>query len=434
MNPRSLLSACLIVCFFQLPLSADDWPQWRGPTRDGVWRESGIIEKFNGPEIERRWSAEISGGYSGPTVADGRVYLTDRIAEPQQLERVLCFDWATGKKLWSYSYPCEYRISYRAGPRASVTVDQGRAYALGAMGHFLCLDAASGEVLWKKDPVVDFKIRVPIWGVAAAPLVEGDLVVLHIGGGDGACVVALDKRTGRRRWNALDDPASYSAPIVIDQGGRRVVVCWTASRIAGLDAGTGRLYWQYPYRFRRWVDGIITPVLCSNHRLFISSFTEGSLMLRLGRDAPRVEKLWRRGGRDERNTDALHSLIGNPCITDDYIYGVDSYGEFRCLDAGNGDRIWEDLTITSQTRWGTVHMVRNGEKIWVFNDTGELIISRLSPQGFQQISRAKLIDPTRKQLNRRNGVTWSHPAYAYRHVFARNDQELICASLAAEQE
>ena len=155
-------------------------------------------------------------------------------------------------------------------------------------------------------------------------------------------------------------------------------------------------------------------------------------MLRLDQHEPRVEKLWRRQGRSERHTDALHAMISTPAMEGDYVYGVDSYGELRCLDARNGDRIWEDLTAVPKARWATIHMVRNGRRMWMFNERGELMIGTLSPKGFQEISRAKLIEPTTEQLGQRNGVCWSHPAFAYKHVFARNDRELVCASLATE--
>ena len=125
-------------------------------------------------------------------------------------------------------------------------------------------------------------------------------------------------------------------------------------------------------------------------------------------------------------------MISTPCMEGDYVYGVDSYGELRCLDARNGDRIWEDLTAVPKARWATIHMVRNGRRMWMFNERGELMIGTLSPKGFHEISRAKLIEPTTEQLGQRNGVCWSHPAFAYKHVFARNDRELVCASLATE--
>ena len=445
MKASNLFSAVWIAFSLNAFLCADDWPQWRGPGRDGVWRESGIVQRFDGPAIKPRWRAEVSGGYSGPTVADGRVYLTDRVAEPEESERVLCFDWTDGRRIWTHAYPCDYgRIGYRAGPRASVTIDQGRAYSLGTVGHFFCLDAATGEVLWKKDMAAEYglwnedstgtpKVRMPIWGIAAAPLVEDDLVILHIGGDRGACLVAFDKTTGQERWRALDDPASYSAPVVIDQAGRRVLVCWTGTRVVGLDPKSGELYWAHPYHQPRWIIGITTPVR-HRDRVFVSGFYSGSLMLRLDAEKPAAEKLWHRHGADEVQTDSLQSLMVTPYLEGDHIYGVDSYGQLRCLDADTGDRLWEDVTATSQVRWGTLHMVRNGRTIWMFNDRGELIISRLSPEGFEEISRAALIRPTRGQLRRRDGVCWSHPAFAYRHVFARNDEELVCASLAAEEE
>jgi outer membrane protein assembly factor BamB len=312
-----------------------------------------------------------------------------------------------------------------------VTVNNDRAYCLGAVGHLHCFDAARGTVLWEKNFVTDFHAQVPRWGFACAPLVEGPLVIVISGGRPRASVMALDARTGAVRWAALDDAISYSSPMIVEQAGKRIVVCWTAKRIVGLDVATGKLLWEYPYEFRRWCDGIITPVRSGN-RLFISSFTEGSLMLRLAADRPAVEKIWRRLGRDERYTDSLHSLMCQPYLAGEYIYGVDSYGQFRCLETAMGDRVWENLKVTSQARWGSAHMVLQGDRTWIFNDRGELIIARLSPKGFEELSRSKLLRPTRGQLNRGEGVTWSPPAFANKHVFNRNDEELVCASLAAD--
>ncbi|MEK6236193.1 MAG: PQQ-like beta-propeller repeat protein, partial [Planctomycetales bacterium] len=315
------------------------------------------------------------------------------------------------------------------GPRASVTIDEGKAYSLGAMGHFFCLDAASGEVVWSKDLDAEYSIRMPIWGIAASPVIEGDLVILQIGG-EGACLVAFDKKTGKQRWKALDDRASYSAPIVIEQGGKRVLVCWTGDNVVGLNPQTGDAYWTHRFKPNRMVIAIATPVV-EQDRLFVTSFYDGSLMLRLSPDKPAVEQLWRRQGKSERDTDSLHSIIATPYLRGDHVYGVDSHGELRCLDAKTGDRLWESLKPTPKARWSNIHMVRNGDKIWMFNERGELIISRLSPQGYEEISRAKLIEPTRDQLNQRGGVCWAHPAYAGKHIFIRNDSKLVAASLAA---
>ncbi len=410
-------------------LRGDEWPQWRGPTRDGVWRETGLVDKFAGPELKLRWREPIGSGYNGPTVADGRVYVTDRQTEPDQIERVHCLDWQTGKKLWTFAYACPYNsVGYTAGPRAAVSIDDGRIYALGTMGHLHCLDAAKGTVLWKKEPGVDYSVRVPIWGIAAAPLVDGDRVIVQIGAADGACLVALDKRTGAERWRSLDDPASYSAPVIIQQAGKRVLVCWTGANVAGLNPATGEVTWKYPFPPAKMVINVPTPAI-DGDRLFVTAFYDGALMLKLFQDEPRVEKIWRRQGASERKTDSLHAMISTPYLQGDYVYGVDSYGELRCLDARTGDRIWEDLTAVPNVRWGTIHIVRNGDRTWLFNERGQLIIATLSPQGFHEISRTKLLEPTTEQLEQRGGVCWSHPAYAYKHVFARNDREIVCASL-----
>lgn len=408
---------------------ADDWPQWRGPTRDGRWRETGLVDKFAGPELKIKWKADIASGYSGPTVAAGRVYVTDRLVEPKQTERVHCFDEQTGAPLWKFEYPCEYiEVGYTAGPRASVSIDDGRAYSLGTMGNLFCFEAATGKVLWNHDLNKEYRVRMPIWGLAASPLVDGDLLIVQCGG-EHACLVAFDKKTGEERWKALDDRASYSAPIIIQQAGRRVLVCWTGDNVVGLDPLTGELFWKYPFQPTRMVIAIATPVI-DGDKLFVSCFYDGSLMLKLDEQKLEVAPLWRRLGPDEQHTDSLHSMIGTPWLDGDYVYGVDSYGQLRCLQALTGDRVWESLKATPKTRWSTIHMVRNGDRYWLFNERGMLIIARLTPVGYEEISRARLIEPTSVQLAQRGGVCWSHPAYANRCVFARNDEKLVCASLA----
>lgn len=411
----------------------DDWPQWRGPKRDGVWREDGLVEKFAAKQLPALWRKPIGAGYSGPAVADGRVFITDRVTQPAQQERVWCLDAASGETIWSHAYDCKYsNIGYTAGPRACVTIDGGRAYALGAMGHLHCFEAATGKIAWQRDLNADLQIEMPIWGIAAAPLIVGDLVILQIGG-RGACIVGLNKGTGETAWKSLDDRAGYSAPILIQQAGRDVVVCWTGDSVAGLAPDSGEVLWRHPFRASRMPIGIATPIVDKN-RVFVTSFYDGSLMLGLNPDRPAVEKLWFRVGESERNTDALQSIISTPLFVGDHLYGVDSYGELRCLNPANGDRLWEDQTATPRARWSNIHFVQNGDRVWMFNERGELLISKLSPAGFEEISRAKLIEPTLDQLSSRGGVCWAHPAFANRCVFIRNDREILCASLAKPAE
>jgi outer membrane protein assembly factor BamB len=285
--------------------------------------------------------------------------------------------------------------------------------------------------VWQKDLDEEFEIDLPTWGITAAPLIYRDLVVLHIGG-RGACVIALNKETGKEAWRALNDRAQYTAPVLVEQGGQSVVMCWTGDSVAGLAAETGKVLWRYPWKPVQMPLGVATPVV-EKDRVFFTSFYDGSLMLRLLKDKPNIEKLWQISGRDEKNTEALHSIISTPVFEDGYIYGVDSYGELRCLDAKDGQRLWEDKTAVPRARWSTIHFIKNGERYFLFNERGDLIIAKLSPKGYDEISRAHLLEPTLDQLPERGGVCWSHPGFANKHIFARNDKELICVSLAAEK-
>jgi outer membrane protein assembly factor BamB len=349
----------------------------------------------------------------------------------QVVERVWCVDAATGESIWKHAYPTVYTIGYTAGPRASVTVADGIAIAVGAMGHLKCFDAANGDLKWEHDLATEYQARMPIWGITAAPLIYQDLVIQIAAGAGDACVVAFDLATGQERWRALDERAGYSAPIMIRQGGQDVVVCWTGESISGLDPATGKVFWSIPMLPRQMPIGVATPVVSGEH-LFVSSFYDGAMLIRLDLQSPAAEMLWHRVGQDEKTTDALHCMISTPLIKGNYIYGFDSYGELRCLDIKTGDRIWEDKTVVPTARWATVHTIQHGDREIMFNDQGELIFGQLTPQGFTEFSRSKLISPTRKQLPRRGGVTWSHPAIADGYIYIRNDEQLLRASLRAD--
>jgi outer membrane protein assembly factor BamB len=422
--PLWLTAACLAIsCTAAL---SEDWPQWRGVNRDGVVHDSQLLKTLPDGTLPQTWSQPVGSGYSGPTVADGRVYLTDQVRE--NVERVLCFDAATGEPLWQHEYDAVYTIGYRAGPRASVTIHDGRAFAVGAMGHFHCFDAASGDVLWQRDLAADYNAAMPIWGITASPLVYDDLVIQVAAGQGGACVVALEAATGKERWRALDEPAGYSAPVVIRQGDEDVVVCWTGASISGLEPTTGKVFWSVPMASRNMPIGVATPVI-QDDLLFVSSFYDGSMLIRFSLNEPTAEQVWYRVGRDEKNTDALHCMISTPILKGDHIYGVDSYGELRCLELKTGDRVWEDLTAVPRNRWATIHIIRDGDREIMLNDSGDLIFATLAPDGFHEQSRAHLIDPTRVQLSRGDGVVWAHPAIANGFIFARSDEELVCSPL-----
>jgi len=242
-------------------------------------------------------------------------------------------------------------------------------------------------------------------------------------------VIALSKTTGKEIWRNLDDDGSYSAPILIEQLNRPVVIVWTGQRVVGLDLDSGSVYWQHGFEQRRMIINVATPVLYRDY-LFVSNLFDGSMLLKLDTDRHDAREVWRRRGENERKTDSLHSCISTPLLKEDFIYGVDSHGELRCLELLSGNRIWEDLGAVKSALWANIHFVQNGELTYMFNENGELIVARLSPKGFHEISRARLIEPTEEQLSRGDsGVAWAHPAFAYRHVYLRSDRELICVDL-----
>lgn len=295
-------TATLISLTLPLALVAEqDWPQWRGPERDGVWRESGLSSKLKKNEqgwIDLKWSVDIAAGYSRPTVADNRVYVTDRLDDPDEIERVHCFDFKTGEELWSHQYPAIYNIACKSGPGAAVLIDrsageQSRAYSLGGVGHLHCFDAKTGEILWKRDLAAEYQIEMPRWGIAASPMIERDSLFLQIGGTPDACVVALDKRTGEELWRAIDDDASYVAPILIDQAGERVLVVYTADELFGLNPETGEPFWSYPMPGSKWPIGISTPVITTfegNRYLFTTTLTSALPFFCSMKKRPRYRK------------------------------------------------------------------------------------------------------------------------------------------------
>ena len=442
MTKKCHQTSSYVICFFLIfsaDAFADDFPQWRGLNRDGVLNEQNLLEELPEGELPKKWSIPIGSGYSGPTVADGRVYVTDRgIGESDnQVERILCINADTGEQVWEHSYEVnynddEYNIGYKAGPRAAVTIHSGKAIAVGAMGDMKCLNVATGNIIWEHRLAKEYKAKMPIWGITAAPLVHENLVIQIAAGSDGACVVAFNLETGKEAWRAIDELAGYSAPIIVRQGKQDVAVCWTGESVTGLNPQTGRTLWRLPMKSRNMPIGVATPVTAGKY-LFVSSFYDGSMLIEMNLDRPDVKQVWRRIGTSEKNTDALHCMISTPLIKGQHIYGVDSYGELRCLDLLTGDRVWENTTAVPRARWATIHTLQDGNREIMLNDQGELIFANLAPEGYQESSRTKLLAPTLRQLPRRNGVTWAHPAIANGFIYARSDKELIAAPLTKPQ-
>ncbi|MEX2578603.1 MAG: PQQ-binding-like beta-propeller repeat protein [Verrucomicrobiales bacterium] len=423
--------------------SGTDWPEFRGPERAGIWNADGLVENFDGlaDPLPRVWSSPVGAGYSGPTVAGDAVYLMDRGEADQEdsnVERVLSFDRATGERNWAFSYAAPYAdVGYAYGPRSSVTIRDGKAFSLGMMGHLHCLDVSDGNPVWSKDLAAEYRVDMPIWGLASSPLVEGSRVIVQAAAKeDGACVVAFDTKTGEEVWRAFDDKASYVSPVVIEQAGERVLVVWTGERVAGMDPATGEVHWEVATPFGKWPINVPGPAF--NHDatlMFLSTFQEGSRLVELDQSEPAAKELWHRQGINERKTEAIHNMISPPYFHDGYIYGIDSYGQLRCLDPETGERVWENTEAIPQGRWGTGFMVRNGDRTWIVSERGDLVVARLTPDGYEEIDRARLLEPTTPLKQRPEGaVLWSHPAFAGTRIFARNDRELVCVDLSRPAE
>ncbi len=432
---------------------ADDWPQWLGPQRDGVWRETGILDKFPKGGPKERWHMPVGGGYAGPAVADGRVYVADRLlatgaknpdnpflaSNSDGEERLWCLDEADGHVLWKKSYPCAYRISYAAGPRATPTVGGGKVYFLGAMGDLHCYDAKTGDDIWAKNFVKDYKAPVPTWGFAAHPLLDGDELICLVGG-ENSVVVAFDKDTGAEKWRQLSmqtEQIGYCPPMIYKAAGVRQLIVWTPEAVNSLDPESGKVYWSQKFKLTSNLS-IPTPRL-DGDKLLVTSFYNGAMLLQLTAEdgKPSATVLWKGKGRGEqpRLTDTLHSIISTPYIRDGYIYGVCSYGQLRCLKEEDGSRVWEDLRATGDAkqpteRWANAFLTPQGGRWFLFNEKGDLIIAHLTPSGYEEIDRAHILEPTNKAMGR--SVVWSHPAFAGKCIFVRNDKEIVCYSLAAE--
>lgn len=423
---------------------AEDWPEWRGAGRRGVWNEEGILEELPASGLAYTWKASIGEGYAGPAVADGRVFVADFVRSEglRGTERLVCLDERSGKRVWVREWPVDYsgtEPKWANGPRATPTVDANRVFFAGGAGRLVALDVATGETSWQHDYVAEYAAVLPTWGFASAPVVHGKLLLALVGGEEGALVVAFDKTSGKEVWRAGESngESGYAPPILIEVGGATWLVVWHPAGITALDPATGRVLWEHGFPTRMGMT-VATPVVDGN-RLFVSAFFDGARLLQIDPETPGVREVWHRHGKSELpdQTDGLHALITTPVLDGEMIFGIDSYGEMRGLRVSDGERLWASKQpVGEQARWAAGLIVRNDDRYFINNDRGELIIARLRRDGYREISRAALIEPTSGGGGRRerDAVVWSHPAYANRHIVARNDREIVRASLAATVE
>jgi len=443
------VSGLVLVGFFATfvqPARAEDWPQWFGPQRDGQWRETGLVERFPaaGPNI--LWRAPLGTGYAGPAVAGDRVYVMDfqraldDAGQPRRptregllgRERVVCLAAKDGRPEWRHEYDAPYTISYPTGPRVTPVVEGDRVYTLGAMGHLLCLNADTGKPFWSKDIASAYQTEPPVWGYASHPLIDGDLLYCLVGGKESA-LVAFNKHTGAEVWKVLtSEEVGYSPPMIYELAGKRQLVVWLSEALYGLDPATGRQYWRHQYPadvpVQRPAVNIVTIKQVGND-LFVSSFYHGPLMIRVAADDT-TSVVWKGKSNNPARPDGPHSVMASPIFQDGHGYAIGNQGDLHCFRAATGEELWQSYAAVSGRKadCGTAFLVPQGDRCVLFNDQGNLIFAHLTPTGYQEIDRAKILEPDGAARGR--DIVWSHPAFAHRCVFARNDKEMVCVSLA----
>jgi outer membrane protein assembly factor BamB len=431
---RFVLWLFAVVSFCQLT-RGDDWPQWMGPQRDNVWRETGILEKFpaGGPKV--LWRSPVTGGYAGPAVADGKVFVTDyttadnvKVANFERkefsgVESVRCLNAADGKEMWRYEYPVLYTISYPAGPRCTPIFEDGKLYTLGAEGDLVCLDANSGKVIWHRSLIKDYSTKAALWGYAAHPLIDGDQII-SLAGGKGSHVVAFNKSTGEETWKAQTAPEQgYSPPTIFQFGDRRILVLLKPNAVTGIDPSNGTEYWSVPYTATSG-SIIMSPIRYENY-IYVAGYSGKSLLLKASNEGTKVEEVWK------NKREAISPVNVQPMLQGSVVYGMGGKGHLAGFSLPDGKRLWQSTgPIDGKRPLGsaTAFLVKNKDRFFLFNELGDLIIARIDQNGYQEIDRSKVIQQSNTAFGRK--VVWSAPAFANRRAYIRNDDECICIDMA----
>ena len=401
-------SLAVLACAF--PASAADWPQWLGPNRDGSSPD--VVAPWKGkPKV--LWRQPVGEGNSSPVVTGGRVFVHARVKD-KDAEDVTAFDASTGKELWRTAYDRPAFLSlYGNGPRATPAVSVGKVYSFGITGILTCLDAASGKQIWQVDTSKKFSPPRLAFGAACSPVAEGGRVLVNVGA-KGASVVAFDQDTGKVGWKALDDPASYSSPIVFGEGTGRQAVFFTGRGIASLNPSDGTRYWEFPL-VDKLLESSTTPVRVGG-RLLASSITYGSVALDLqNKDGkPAYKEAWKNTG--------LTSYFSTPVAADgDHVLLVTgsnplafqkARATLHCVDMRSGKTTWSKPDV------GEYHaaLLRTGDgKVLLLEEAGDLVLLDPHPNEYRELARSRVC-----------GHVWAHPALSDGKLYLRDDHDVIC--------
>ncbi len=407
---------CAMAVFSAMPGTALDWPQWLGPGRDGVSAETDLLLQWPDAGLKVSWSRPLGKGFSAVSVADGRLFTM--FADSTGGEFAVCLDAASGEELWRLRTGGYYKETQGGdGPRSTPTVDGEVVYVLGAEGRLFALQASTGEEHWQKDLAEEFGSDVPKWGFSTSPLVEGQLLLVEVGGVDGnmlvdmvidrtanATAVALDKTTGRTLWTALDDKMSYSSPIAYAVDGERQIAFINAYALVGLAVDDGNERWRFPWK-TRWDVSAATPVFMPPDRIFISSGDKGAVV-RVSANG--VDEVWKNS--------KLKNHFGTSIHIDGHLYGFDN-SILKCIDAGNGEERWKSRGYAKGT------LIAAAGHLIVLGEQGNLGLVEATPTDFVEKANVPLM----------KGRCWTVPSLADGVLYVRDEAEIVAVDLREVQ-
>ena len=380
------------------------WTDFRGPLRDGHYREQPIRTNWPVNGLKPLWKQPIGGGYASFVIARNRAFTIEQRG-PQEV--VAGYDVQTGRELWTNGWNALFTESLGGdGPRATPTWADGIVYALGATGELRALDEGSGRVLWRTNIIDENGATNLDWGMAASPLVVGETVVVLPGGPNGHSVVAYNRRTGKRVWSALGDKQAYSSPMLVTLGGVPQIIVFAATRLVGLSPSKGELLWDYPWQTPFDINAG-QPLLVGDNRIFLSSgYGTGAAVIELTPNGSRfsVREVWRNNRMKNQFTSSV--------LHEGFVYGLDE-AILACLDVATGQLRWKG----GRYGYGQV-LLANGQLI-VLAENGDLALVRATPERHEELARFPVL----------NGKTWNHPAMADGKLLIRNLAEMAAFDL-----
>jgi outer membrane protein assembly factor BamB len=405
------LTAILLLITAAGVTPGDDWPQFLGPSRNAVAGGS-IVARWPdaGPRV--LWDKKLGQGWGGPVVSNGRVIVFHRVGDK---EIVQCLESAGGKEVWGRDYETRYQddFGFDEGPRSTPAIADGKVYTFGAEGMLSCWALEDGKPLWRVDTKREFNADKGFFGMVCSPLVEGESVILNVGGTagkkKGAGIAAFDRNTGKPLWNSTDHEAGYSSPVAMETGGRRLVVSLTRAGLVGLDPKDGRVLFDKPFRSRSAASvNAASPVIVGDLIFVSASYGTGAACFRLKGDD--LEEVW-------RAEDALSAHYATPVYRDGYLYGFDGRQEqgcnLRCVELKTGNVKW------SEDGFGAGTLMLAGDDLLILHEKGELIRVVASPEKFKLIQRATILGPEVR----------AYAALAGGLYFARDKEKLVCVDL-----